>query len=44
MRETASTRQDRNDWALMASTPAPVPLANRYTPLLSADVECKLIA
>ena len=33
------TRPDRNDWALMASTPAPVPLANRYSALMSADVE-----
>jgi len=33
------TRPDRNDWALMASTTAPVPLANRYSALISADVE-----
>jgi len=35
--ETVSTRQDRNDWALMASTPTPVPLANRYAALSTDD-------
>jgi len=35
-----STRRDSRAWPTIASTPAFVPLANRYAPLVSDNVEC----